>query len=485
MALGKKLGRNDSCHCGSGKKYKRCCLQKDETEGKIYYVEYGTPDKLGWDLRKRVLTEISIMKDLFGIRLTASGLSVRKEISSDRIRELYKTLLTVWPLSTDVYKLLPKPDTSFKAFYWGSRNVDAVSNIMTRYCLYTDQILVIDPFIDRLLYSAEHSPLRKPEEWKQIAVNQALFLCSLEPWISEGIVQIVPPPQIFDRQLDETLINLAQTRMKKYTSEDMQPAVIDMTQDFLISLPPDALESYVFGPDFDPMPKKDRRSLIEGIRRTQKRDPIRYAWGIERGTGRYYKGGQGINLEGALLMANLTGCYLFTDREHLWNQLFQEIESSPQYRESEFTELSYAFQKLHFNFLNNVPLDFALDLRREGRLNSFRVFLREIWTEINRISSREVLTQKIKSFKDKLSAEYSLIEEEWRQIDQKLKAHMGKWSLGAGLAILTGHIRWDIALGALAAYGVKQLIESHFRRKALQTRPIAVFLNLALRGRGK
>ena len=23
-------GRNDRCHCGSGKKYKRCCLGKDE-----------------------------------------------------------------------------------------------------------------------------------------------------------------------------------------------------------------------------------------------------------------------------------------------------------------------------------------------------------------------------------------------------------------------------------------------------------------------
>jgi len=25
-----KLGRNDPCRCGSGKKYKQCCLAKDE-----------------------------------------------------------------------------------------------------------------------------------------------------------------------------------------------------------------------------------------------------------------------------------------------------------------------------------------------------------------------------------------------------------------------------------------------------------------------
>jgi hypothetical protein len=26
----KDLGRNDPCHCGSGRKYKQCCLAKDE-----------------------------------------------------------------------------------------------------------------------------------------------------------------------------------------------------------------------------------------------------------------------------------------------------------------------------------------------------------------------------------------------------------------------------------------------------------------------
>ena len=29
-----KPGRNDPCPCGSGKKYKRCCLDKDEAAGR-------------------------------------------------------------------------------------------------------------------------------------------------------------------------------------------------------------------------------------------------------------------------------------------------------------------------------------------------------------------------------------------------------------------------------------------------------------------
>jgi len=32
IELKPKLGRNDLCHCGSGKKYKKCCAKKDEEE---------------------------------------------------------------------------------------------------------------------------------------------------------------------------------------------------------------------------------------------------------------------------------------------------------------------------------------------------------------------------------------------------------------------------------------------------------------------
>ena len=32
--LSKKIGRNAPCPCGSGKKYKKCCLGKDKTDKK-------------------------------------------------------------------------------------------------------------------------------------------------------------------------------------------------------------------------------------------------------------------------------------------------------------------------------------------------------------------------------------------------------------------------------------------------------------------
>ncbi len=35
----RNLGRNDPCHCGSGRKYKQCCLDKDEAAARSATTE--------------------------------------------------------------------------------------------------------------------------------------------------------------------------------------------------------------------------------------------------------------------------------------------------------------------------------------------------------------------------------------------------------------------------------------------------------------
>lgn len=32
-------GRNEPCRCGSGRKYKQCCLDKDESEARVAYAK--------------------------------------------------------------------------------------------------------------------------------------------------------------------------------------------------------------------------------------------------------------------------------------------------------------------------------------------------------------------------------------------------------------------------------------------------------------
>jgi hypothetical protein len=57
-----KLNRNDVCHCGSGKKYKKCCLPKNEQQ--IVSQNIG---KSSQTLPKQVAIEIdAIMATLTG-----------------------------------------------------------------------------------------------------------------------------------------------------------------------------------------------------------------------------------------------------------------------------------------------------------------------------------------------------------------------------------------------------------------------------------
>jgi len=41
VAIGKKVGRNDLCPCGSGRKYKQCCERKQESMSRIGWIVIG------------------------------------------------------------------------------------------------------------------------------------------------------------------------------------------------------------------------------------------------------------------------------------------------------------------------------------------------------------------------------------------------------------------------------------------------------------
>jgi len=45
-----KLGRNELCYCGSGKKYKKCCLEVDNGKKKVEVLEErgGKTDLVGF-----------------------------------------------------------------------------------------------------------------------------------------------------------------------------------------------------------------------------------------------------------------------------------------------------------------------------------------------------------------------------------------------------------------------------------------------------
>ena len=102
-----KLGRNDLCHCGSNKKYKNCCLKKDQEEERLNnllnqsetvsdkyftvreYIELSGYPVVGFDF---FLLEI--------LNITGTSLYRYNKVNKDEIK---KVILELYSYSKDFY----------------------------------------------------------------------------------------------------------------------------------------------------------------------------------------------------------------------------------------------------------------------------------------------------------------------------------------------------------------------------------------------
>ncbi len=186
----------------------------------------------------------------------------------------------------------------------------------------------------------------------------------------------------------------------------------------------------------------------------------------------------GASYDIAKLTASITKFYLVTDISVRW----REIELDRKYSNAEnkvWTPFAKAMQDIQLKYLNGLNLEHALILRKEGRLEPFRIFLRRAWKdacdensfdETNSLLLAEELQEKIQE-----------AEVEWKQIDNDLLKMVGAETitglLAAGPLISTGHASFLAAAGVAA--GVVNLAMSTKRHAEFPDKfPAALFMKL-------
>ena len=87
-----------------------------------------------------------------------------------------------------------------------------------------------------------------------------------------------------------------------------------------------------------------------------------------------------------------------------------------------WSPFSKAFQSVNFNFLDNVPLNFALEMRNKKRLENMRGFLRKVWR--NAKMGSEFSGENTANLAVELTEEIRKAEAEWDEISRDLM----KWS---------------------------------------------------------
>lgn len=474
-----KIGRNQPCPCGSGKKYKKCHLN-------VVPVPRTNPN-LNRTIKERNIILYNAIIDIFGFNKGKTWNDFRRDMSDDQVRELYRVYGWLWPLETDIIGLLPKPSKQLRGLYIGETKADLSSILrnVVRYSLYTDEILIVNPFINPRILAPKFNPIENPSQYKQDTLEMVYFLFQLAPWIESGIVSMVPNPTDFDSDLRKSVWTMAEKRweeqkleLSEETIAELEPRGKESLAKFMYRLPKDKLEITIRRalPNLSDKAVADQIDYVQKLRHN---NPLLLDQEVPDG-GDLQIMRYGANLELGLYMGQLTGSYLYTDRRDQWNEILS-VEQNSSAEPEVWSPLTDSFQSLEFSFLNRIDPSFALKLKEEGRLEGFRSFLRRVWISIGgNPSAKEAMTL-AREFGDELQDQYGKTKEEWSKIDKDLIT----WLTGStGIttitdAVIKGGMDWQAPALGFCISGVLSLLKSRTDRKNFrQNVPLAVFLDL-------
>ncbi len=186
----------------------------------------------------------------------------------------------------------------------------------------------------------------------------------------------------------------------------------------------------------------------------------------------------GTSYPSAKMTAGLTGSYLFTDIYVKWREIELDRESHSA-ENKVWAPFAKALQNTSIRYLNNLRLEHALTLRKEGRLESLRGFLRKVWKDAS--TENQFDNQNALLLAEELGQRIREAEAEWKTIDTDLLKIVGTAAVGgllaAGPLIAAGHAYFLAAAVGIAGAG--PVINSTRERRSFPDRfPAAFFMKI-------
>ena len=297
-------GRNEPCHCGTGKTYKKCCLVLDEQR----------PARSGLARSSRTLAEknlalLGTVSEIFGLERPWD--KVKQGMTDAQIREFYRFVANLWPLDTDPGHALPPPDTNLRALYLGENDPELMLHNVFRFCLYADQILLVNPFENPNVMADEYNPIVHPGEWRIQTLRRVYQLKLLTPWIEAGLVILIPDPGDFNRSLRVKTWGLAAERLKgwKAIPSDIDELVMkERTRKSFLMMPRHYLERTIreVHPDIS---DEEVRSLVMHLESDRANDPLLLNDTLDRMPAQMMTTNMGANLEMGMYICHATGAF--------------------------------------------------------------------------------------------------------------------------------------------------------------------------------
>jgi len=313
----KKMGPNKNCGCGSGRKYKKCCMNKKESERPSWKV---------LSIRERNMVFYRGVEDILGLNRGKTWTDVRREFNDEQVKRIYRLYWALWPEETDLVDVLPRPDKNLRVLYTGVVDPRITSVFALGIAPYVDEILIQHPFINPGIVAPEYNPIDHPHQHKVQTLKNILLFLWMKPFVQHGVVNFFPDPCSFDHHLRDQMQSMAHDRFKRVEiSEIESQRLLKLQEDDhkrTIRNRPKEEQVAQIKRIFPDLNDDEVNSILEHIELINEEDPLALLQDdLMNDGGQVMITSMVPNYEITLLMAQLTGSAVFTDSEIRWSEL--------------------------------------------------------------------------------------------------------------------------------------------------------------------
>ncbi|MDP9808103.1 hypothetical protein J2W42_000941 [Rhizobium tibeticum] len=409
----KPLTTKDACGCGSGLRFGDCCQSKPVSLRRSW-------DELS--IRERNLMLLRGIIRILGITPGRNWLEVRRELTDEKISEVYRLFAALWPLETDMLRLLPKPDGTPRAVYTGLIHPHSIGRMALGACCYFGELFIEHPFMHPRIMKKEVSPIEKPGLHRHEFIKSVMFIMKVQPFIEAGLIELVPDLCYFDPHLRQQRTALAETHsreIERIKDPRIEALMKADTSRSIGSMPEDILRAYTIKA-YPGIGSNDVDNILADMKRVRERDDLAALHAtIEGGeqNGELAQTRLAPNYEMAMYLAQAIGGVIFTDSPNRWQEITHAVaRKSRRYRRA-LPSLAETIEKSEFVF----PEDFNSihGLAADNRFSGYHRVIRESVKYLSR------LTEPGASAKPNLEASLAARFSSGHQIAQKLIRQAG------------------------------------------------------------
>jgi len=380
----KPLRSGDYCGCGRGKSFGHCCQSKPEALRPAWNEK---------SIRERNLMLRNGVVNVLELESGKDWVQIRRELTDEKIGEVYHLYEGLWPLETDLLALLPKPDGEARAVYTGSIHPSSITDFALAAPLYFGELIVAHPFVHPGSMKKEVRPTEDPKSYRQEFLKSVIFFLNVMPLVDLGLINLIPDPCDFDFHLREQMMNMARARAPRFDPKGDQRLMKTMEEDrhrsVMHVMPADSMRRNLrkMRPDIS---EEEIEATMRAFERMKERDPLAV---LQQGSPEGGKGNGQMtayklapNFEITMYLAQATGACIVTDSPFRWAEVLGAIRKRYKAATPGLAPLVTDIERSKFAFPQSATDVVAMALSKTG--SGYPDLFRDLFKYLSKLGER-------------------------------------------------------------------------------------------------